>query len=302
MYKRTLYFNNPAYLSTRLAQLVVSYPEPIDQHKTVPIEDIGLMILDHQQITITSGLFVKLIQNKVAIVHCCEKHMPISLAQPLIGHTEQMKRFHQQINMSQPLKKNLWKQVVVQKIYNQAALLHTTGEDISPMYKYAAHVDSGDASNQEAIAAAYYWSYLFEDNLEFKRERHGEPPNHFLNFGYAILRAITARSIVKAGLLPSWGIHHRSKYNAYCLADDLMEPYRVYIDELVIDLLENGYLEEELTKDVKMILLKIPQLDVQVKGNTKMLQNAVDQTCKSLYKCIIGEKRSLELPVYEQII
>lgn len=301
MYKRSLYFGNPAYLSTRLGQLVVSYPEPSNQHKTVPIEDVGLVVIDHQQITITSGLFAKLIENKVAIVHCSEKHMPISLAQPLVGHTEQMKRFYQQVNMSQPLKKSLWKQVVEQKIYNQAALLKTTGEDVTPMYQFAAHLLSGDSSNQEAIAAAYYWRYLFDDDLEFKRERDGEPPNHYLNYGYAILRAMTARAIVSAGLLPSWGIHHKSKYNAYCLADDLMEPYRVFVDQIVIELVEEGYLDEELPKAVKVELLNLPHIDVYLKGQKKQLMNALGQTMTSFYKCIIGEKRSLDLPEYEPL-
>ena len=301
MYKRTIYFGNPAYLSTRLEQLVIAYPEQEREHATIPIEDIGVVILDHQQTTITSGLFAKLIQNKVAIVHCNHKHMPISLAQPLVGHTEQTKRFYEQLAMSQPLKKNLWKQIVQQKIDNQAILLQTTGEDVVPMYQFSANVLSGDTSNQEAIAAAYYWRYLFADNLEFSREREGEPPNHFLNYGYAILRALTARAIVSAGLIPSIGIHHKSKYNAYCLADDLIEPYRVYVDQLVVEFVEEGYVDEELPKEIKIELLQLPQLDVKINCQTKTLLNAVSQTIASFYHCIIGEKRGLSLPVYESI-
>lgn len=299
MIKRTLYFGNPAYLSTRLEQLVVSFPEQEREHKTIPIEDVGLIVIDHQQITITSAVFSKLMQNKVAVVHCDEKHMPVSLHQPLVGHSEQTERFREQIFASKPLKKNLWKQVVEQKIVNQAKLLETTGEDVVPMYKYAASVLSGDTTNQESNAAAYYWRYLFDDDLEFKREREGEPPNHFLNYGYAILRAMTARAIISSGMLPNLGIHHRNKYNAYCLADDLMEPYRIYVDELVLELVNAGFLDDQLPKEIKTELLQIPAFDVQINGKSRPLMNALSITTASLYKCFTGERRSLDLPEYE---
>ncbi len=298
MLKRSLYFGNPAYLSTTHGQLVVQFPDKEKEAQRVPIEDIGLVVLDHQRITMSSGLFVKLIQNKAAIVHCCDKHMPISLAQPLIGHTLQMKRFHQQLNMSKPLKKNLWKQVVVQKILNQAEMLDCIGEDQTSMLRFAHNVQSGDSTNQEAIAAAYYWQRLFEEELDFIRDRMGPFPNAYLNYGYAILRAMTARAIVLAGLIPSLGIHHKSKYNAYCLADDMMEPYRVYVDELVLELVNQGYDQNDLNKEIKQVLLQLPALDVRIDGQTKPLMNALQQTTVSLYKCITGELRSLILPSY----
>ncbi len=299
--KRTIYFGNPAYLSTRDEQLVISYPEPSSMHKTLPIEDLGLIVIDHVQITMTSALVVKLVEQNVAIVHCDHKHLPISLAQPLVGHSAQMERIRKQMDMSQPLKKQLWKQVVIQKIDNQAALLHGLGEDATVLYRCATHVTSGDASNQEAIAAAYYWQHLFDDEPDFTRDRYGAPPNHYLNFGYAILRALVARSIIGTGLLPSLGIFHHNKYNAYCLADDLMEPYRVYVDQLVLELLDLGFLDDDLPKEVKAELLQLPYVDVSLNKKMRPLQHAVERTCKSFYQCITGERRSLQLPNYEPI-
>ena len=160
---------------------------------------------------------------------------------------------------------------------------------------WAADVKSGDPDNLEARAAAYYWKNLFE--IEgFTRDREGIPPNNLLNYGYAILRAVVARGLVVSGLLPTLGIHHHNRYNAYCLADDIMEPYRPYVDDLVYGIVKSGRGYEVLTKEIKGRLLSIPTLDVVISGKRSPLMIAVGQTTASLYKCFSGELRRLSYP------
>ena len=237
MIKRTLFFTTPAYLSTKNEQIVINYPEDNKDTRTVPIEDVGILVLENQQITITNGLLSKLVKNKAAIINCDSFHLPISLLQPLVGHSEQTERFRHQINASEPLKKNLWQQTIAAKIKNQAIHLEQNQIPARKLHKWVNEVKSGDIENHESRAAVYYWQHIFRIE-HFTRGQHGEPPNNLLNYGYAILRALVARALVSSGMLPSVGIFHRNKYNAFCLADDIMEPYRVYVDILVKDIME----------------------------------------------------------------
>lgn len=221
MIKRTLYFGNPAYLSMRLSQLVVKMPENGDSFRTIPIEDIGIVILDNKQITMTQSLLEALIDNNCAVISCGSNHMPVGLMLPLYGNTIQNERFRRQIEASLPLKKQLWQQTIQVKISNQAAVLKlTTGEEHDNMRIWAKNVRSGDPDNLEARAAAYYWKNFFPNNSRFIRGREEDDPNSLFNYGYAILRAIIARALVGSGLLPTFGIHHHNRYNAYCLADE----------------------------------------------------------------------------------
>lgn len=299
MIKRTLFFSNPAYLSTKNEQLVVNYPEEDKAPKSVPIEDIGVIVLEHPQITITNGLLTRLIQNKAAVISCNQQHLPISLLQPLIGHTEQTERYRKQTEASLPLKKNLWQQTVMAKIKNQAAHLASRDKNAKKLERWAKEVKSGDTENHEAIAAAHYWQNLFE--LEgFSRNQKGIPPNNLLNYGYAILRAITARALVSSGMLPSLGIYHRNKYNAFCLADDIMEPYRPLVDRMVYDIVESGTDIEELSTDLKISLLKIPALDVVIDGDRSPLMVAMSRTTNSLYECFAGISRKILYPEFDR--
>jgi len=297
MIKRTLFFSNPAYLSTKNKQLVINYPENDKATKTVPIEDIGVLVLENQQITITNGLLSKLIKNKAAIINCDAYHLPISLLQPLVGHSEQTERMRQQLNASIPLKKNLWQQTINAKIKNQANFLEKRKVPARKMYKWASEVKSGDIENHESRAAVYYWKHIF--NLEiFNRNPKGEAPNQLLNYGYAILRGITARAIVSSGMFPSVGIFHRNKYNAFCLADDIMEPYRVYVDVLVNDIVQSSEPYKELTTSLKMNLLQITAMDVKIDGNSSPLMVAMSRTTNSLYECFTGVSRKILYPVF----
>lgn len=304
MIKRTLYFGNPAYLSLKMKQMVVRIPQKDDGDlpseedmvRTVPIEDLGVIILDNKQITITQGLIDALLENNCALITCDSRRMPVGLMLPLAGNTIQNERFRSQLDSSLPLRKQLWQQTIEAKIRNQAAVLkYVTGQEHKNMLKWSDSVRSGDADNMEARAAVYYWKTIFPNDPCFIRDREDEGANALLNYGYAILRAVVARALVGAGLLPTLGIHHHNRYNAYCLADDMMEPYRPYVDKLVVEMLEDGA-EDKLNATNKVKLLNIPVIEVKINEKRSPLMIAVSQTVSSLVKCFRGDCRKLIYP------
>ena len=308
MIKKTLYFGNPAYLSLRNKQLVIRLPEvesgnmPDEMKReaitTVPIEDIGVVVLDNKQITITQGLVAALLQNTTALITCDDRRMPTGLFLPLQGNTVQNERFRSQLEASQPLRKQLWQQTVKAKIENQAAVLRLyTVKSVARMYTMADNVKSGDSDNFEAQAAVYYWKNVFTDIPTFIRDQNGDPPNNLLNYGYAILRAVVARALVSSGLLPVYGIHHHNRYNPYCLADDIMEPYRPYVDMQVLHIMQQyEEIPENLPKEIKRDLLSIPVVDTMIGGKKRPLMIAVSETTASLAKCFAGELRKISYP------
>ena len=307
MIKRTLYFGNPAYLSLQNEQLVIKLPEvetsdvsdllKRSSTRTVPIEDIGIVVLDNKRITLTQGLIEKLLDNNVALLTCSSVHMPIGLMLPMAGNTTLTERWRTQMESSLPLRKQLWQQTIQQKIRNQAAVLsQKRGAVVKNMLALASDVRSGDADNLEGRAAAYYWRNAFPQIENFTRSQDGDYPNHLLNYGYAIVRAIVSRALVSSGLMVQMGIHHRNKYNAYCLADDIMEPYRPYVDQIVMDLTDNTEPTESLTKEQKIALLSVATTDVFIDGHRSPLEVAASVTTASLYKCFAGENRKIIYP------
>lgn len=298
MIKRTLLFSNPAYLSHSNKQLTITFPEKEKEIVTVPIEDIGVLIMENQQITISHSCIAALLEKNVAIISCDQSHMPTGLFLPLDGGSTQTERFRYQIEASLPLKKQLWMQTIQQKVYNQARVLENIGVEVDNMKRWSRSVRSGDPDNFEGRAAAYYWAHIFCEFTDFYRGRGGQPPNNLLNYGYAILRAVIARALVSSGLLPTLGIFHRNKYNAYCLADDIMEPYRPYVDQVVYNILRDKGLDEivELTTDIKKVLLQIPQLDIQFEDSTSPLLVGVSRTTASLARCFEGLSRKIIYP------
>ena len=312
MIKRTVCFTNPAYLSLKDMQMVIRLPEVEKSNmpdtlkkesvRTIPIEDIGVVVLDNRQITLTQGLLEALLENNCSVITCDIRNMPVGLMLPLCGNSVQSERFRCQLDASVPLKKQLWQQTVRAKIDNQAAVLaDCAGAEVGCMRRWSADVRSGDPDNLEARAAAYYWKRLFAGMpglAGFTRDRHGIPPNNLLNYGYAILRAVVARSLVSSGLLPTLGIHHHNRYNAYCLADDIMEPYRPLVDNLVFGIVSEygGSIPEYITKELKMKLLGISVIDVKIGGRRSPLMVAATQTTASLYKCFTGEIRRISYP------
>lgn len=300
MIKKTLCFSNRAYLCCKNRQLVITVYDPVTgepSEHTRPIEDIGVIVIESEQVTLSSYLISSLLENKVAVIVCDQKHMPFGLMLPLVGNTEQTERFNAQIEASLPLKKQLWQQTIAMKIRNQAAVLKRVNNmEVGNMIAWSSQVRSGDSDNLEGRAAAYYWKNLFEDNPGFIRRQEGIDPNGLLNYGYAILRAIIARSLVASGLIPTLGIHHSNKYNAYCLADDIMEPYRPYVDLMVTDMIKTHNLPPEITKEAKKHLLTIPTIDVKMGKLSRPLMVAASMTTASLAKCYLGESRKLLYP------
>ncbi len=313
MIKKTLYFGTPAYLSLRTGQMVIKLPEVESNDQlpevmkkraetTKPIEDIGVVVLDNRRITITQGLLEALLENNCAVITCDSHSLPVGLMLPLYGNSTQNERFRYQLEASLPLRKQLWQQTIKAKIENQAAVLSAcSGTPVKNMKRWADDVRSGDPDNVEGHAAAYYWRNFFSTitGLEmFTRSREGMAPNNILNYGYAILRAVVARALIASGMLPTLGIHHHNRYNAYCLADDIMEPYRPYVDELVFAIVKDQGVENlQLTTTLKARLLSIPTLDVVIGGKRSPLMVAATQTTASLYKCFSGELRRIAYPV-----
>lgn len=296
MLKRTLFISNPYHLSVKNNQLVVSTKGGM-AIKTAPIEDIGFVVLENHEISFTMKLVEQLTENNVAVVFCDSKHMPSAMLLPLDANHIQNEIFRAQIEASEPLKKNLWKQVIEAKIANQARLLDKLGKNSAKLKALTKMVKSGDSDNREGFAARLYWTEMFSSS--FIRDRFGMPPNLFLNYGYILLRSAVARSLAGSGLLATFGIHHHNRYNAFCLADDIMEPYRPYVDELVYRMNEKWPDEIEITTEHKAELLQLMTADVRIGENQRPLMVALSQTTASLARCFSGEERKLVLPVFE---
>lgn len=293
MLKRTLSFSRPCSLSLKNCQMVIKMKDDPDFVRTIPVEDIGFVLLENQQISITMPLLNALADNNAAVIVCTDKMMPNAMLLNLESNTIQGERYRGQLNASEPLKKNLWKQTIEAKIRNQAALLDKLDKDGSQLRPYWQNVKSGDSDNREGVAAKVYWDALFGD--DFMRYRTGDSPNELLNYGYTILRAAVARSLMGSGLFPAFGIFHRNRYNAFPLADDVMEPYRPFVDEIVFNLYANG--ERELTKDVKAEILKLLYMDTVFDKVTRPLDLGLSVTTSSLAKCFCGEQKKILYPL-----
>lgn len=295
MLKRTLFFSTPFCLKLRDNQMIIHTKEMPEVQKSVPIEDIGFVILEHQQTEITLPLLNALSDNNVAVIFCGRDYMPNAMLMNLDSNTTQGESYRAQIEASEPLKKGLWKQTVEAKIRNQAALLSKLGRDGGKLKPYYSNVKSGDADNREGIAAKIYWSELFGSG--FVRSRDGADPNSMLNYGYTLLRAAVARSLMGSGLFPAFGIFHRNRYNAFPLADDIMEPYRPYVDEAVFGLYAAG--ERKLTKEVKSKLLGVLFADTVFGKVTRPLDVGLTMTSASLAKCFSGMQKKIVYPLLE---
>ena len=294
MLYRSIYIGNPAYLKLKDKQLKVTDPESKEEKGSVPIEDIGLLMLDHYQITLSHQLIQELMKNNVILISCDERHLPLAGMLPFSGNSLFSERVKVQMEVSEPLKKQLWKQTIECKIQNQLKVLEQLGKYAAPMYEYLKEVKSGDTTNMEGIAAPHYWKYLIDNN--FLRDRFGDYPNPFFNFGYGVLLSIIARALVDTGLLLVLGIFHRNKYNPYCLASDIMEPYRPIVDLLVMKWLQLHPEKQSLDKESKTFLLQIATQDVNIEKLVRPLIVGVKMTASSLLKCYTGEKRQISYP------
>lgn len=293
MIKRTLFFSNAVCLTMKNKQLLI-FNKETHEETSVPIEDIGFIIIENNQVYISIPVINELTSNNAAVVFCNDKHMPFSMNLPLDCNSIQNQLFATQISVPLPIKKKCWKQIIEQKIKNQALVLEKHNIDSSKLKHLANEVKSDDSTNREAIAAKLYWDLLFD--VEWVRTRFGEYPNNLLNYGYAILRAAMARALIGSGLLPTFGIHHHNKYNAYALADDMMEPYRPYIDDEIIEYTKENEDISEITIGFKKKILNILSRDVQIGKVTRPLMIALTITSSSLAKLFSGDIEKLTLP------
>lgn len=291
MLKRTLFFGNKASINTRLEQLVIKTEQ---RETTVPIEDVGFVVIEHPEIYISITTLSKLTDNNVAVIFCDQKHMPSSMLLNLNSHHLQQEIFKNQINASAPLKKQLWQQTVKTKIRHQSQLLKKLKKPFKTLDFHESKVLSGDTDNREGAAAAYYWKHLFD--FDFRRERYGDYPNPFLNYGYIVLRAAVARALSGSGLLCTLGIHHHNKYNAFCLADDIMEPFRPLVDAKVMEIM-NVYDDHELTTEIKAELLSVLTDTVYFEDTKSPLMVGLSRTASSLQQCFAGTARKINYPL-----
>ncbi len=298
MLKRTIVVSNPAFLKKQDEQLIIKREN--DQEDSVPIEDIGVLLLDNRQITITQACLSAILANNGIIINCDHTHHPDGILLPVAGNTVHAEILRAQLESSLPLRKQLWQQTIKAKILAQAFVLHSCGSNPEPLEYLASKVRSGDPENIEGRAAAHYWKNLFPPStiggLKFTRERFGNPPNNLLNYGYSVMRASMARAVVSAGLHPAVGIHHKNRYNAFSLADDLMEPYRPFVDIAVHEIVVSGEPYDDLNPDLKRRLLLIFNDDVFMEGERRPLQLALMRTATSLTQTFQHETDSISYP------
>lgn len=293
MVKRTLFFSHAVCLSVRHKQLVI-FSKETQEETLIPIEDIGFVIVENALVSLTIPLINELTNNNCALIFCNEKHLPFSMTMPLDCNEIQSQLFSAQINAKLPVKKNCWKQIVEYKIKNQGLVLKKYDLNFARLVDFSKCVKSGDSTNMESQAAKFYWDNLFGKN--WCRDRFGDFPNNYLNYGYAILRAAMARALVGSGLLPTLGIHHHNKYNAYCLADDLMEPYRPFIDDEVIEYISANPDDKEVGLEFKKRILKVLARDVKMENLTRPMMVALSMTSSSLSDALSNESEKLKLP------
>lgn len=295
MIKRTLLIESEHHLSIKNEQLILLNKES-GEIKSVCLDDVGFIVLDNIATTYTGYLFSFLAQKNIAVCFCDKNHTPSTMLLNLNSNTTQAQTFIAQAEMKDTLKNKLWKQTIQQKIQNQANFLKFIGKNDTALRRFVKTVKTGDSTNREAQASKYYWNELFT-GMNFTRERYGDPPNNFLNYGYAVIRAVMARAIAGSGLHPTLGIKHSNKYNAFCLADDLMEPYRVYVDDIVMKYIEYSK-SLEITKEFKKVILKLPTRDCKFKNVTRPLMIAMTMTSASLVKCALGENEIINYPEF----
>ena len=293
------------HLAVRLGQLIIKEPPTgnqgeqssrvTGQEQSIPCEDIGILLIDHPAVTYTHSVFTELIRCGAAVIFCGSDHHPAGLVLPIEGNTVQTERFRQQIEAKEPIKKQLWRQLVRAKIKHQAKIAGQDSEVYKELMGLRERVRSGDPENIEAQASKKFWP-AFITTIDFRRNIEGLPPNNLLNYGYTVMRAAVARALCSAGLHPSIGLHHCNKYNAFCLADDVLEPFRGFVEAKVKQICETQSAIDELTQPIKAQLLEVLYQEVTIGDNAGPLMVGLHRTAASLVRCFAGEQKEMDLP------
>jgi CRISPR-associated protein Cas1 len=280
-------------LSIKYGQLIIK--QDGKETSSIPCEDIGVLLVDNQATNYTHSVFTELLKCGAAVVLCDSNHLPSGMLLPIEANTIQTERYAKQITVKEPVKKKLWQQIVRAKIKHQAKLIRDDTQTHKALTALLSQVRSGDPDNIEAQASRKFWQAYIQ-GIEFRRDAEGKPPNNLLNYGYMVMRAAVARAICSAGLLPSVGLHHRNKYNAFCLADDLVEPFRGFVEAKVKEIVQSGEDYEELTQAIKAKLLEILYEEVEIADYKGPLMVGLHRTAASLVRCFCGEQKEIELP------
>ncbi len=291
------------HLSVKYGQLVIK--QEGKQVSSIPCEDIGILLVDHSGVTYTHSVFTELLRCGAAVVLCGGDHHPAGYLLPIESNTLQTERFRQQIEAKEPVKKRLWKQIVKAKIKHQAKLVGKDSDAYKPLMALGDRVRSGDPDNIESQASRKFWPVYLADIIDpstalgmttFHRDIDGAPPNNLLNYGYMVMRAAIARALCSAGLIPSLGIHHRNRYNAFCLADDILEPFRGFVEAKIRDICEGEGVSGELTQPIKAQLLEVLYEPVVIGGFKGPLMVGLHRTAASLQRCFAEEQKQIDLP------
>jgi len=307
------------HLSIKYGQLVIR--ENGTELSRIPCEDIGVLLVDHQGTTYTHCVFTELLAKGAAVVLCGGDHHPAGMLLPIESNSLQTERYRVQIEAKEPIKKRLWRQIVRAKIRHQAKIVGPGSDAYKPLMALRQRVRSGDPQNIEAQASKKYWPAYLQDVTDsstalgmtktalgmtkaglgmtgFRRDITGAPPNNMLNYGYMVMRAAVARALCSAGLLPSLGIHHRNRYNAFCLADDMVEPFRGFVEAKVKEICQAEGVPDELDQPVKAKLLEVLYEEVGIGGYKGPVMVGLHRTMASLQRCFAGEQKELELPEF----
>jgi CRISP-associated protein Cas1 len=280
-------------LSIKYGQLVIKQDGQSD--RSIPCEDIGVLLIDNPATNYTHSVFTELSKHNAAVIFCDNSHLPIGCLLPIESNTTQTQSFAEQINAKEPIKKKLWQQLIRAKISHQAKIVKDNTQIYKALMVLVDKVRSGDPENVEARASKLFWGAYLQ-GLEFRRDSEGKPPNNLLNYGYMVVRAAVARAICSAGLLPSVGLHHKNKYNAFCLADDVVEPFRGFVEVKVKEIVQSGEDYEELTQAIKARLLEVLYEEVEIAGFKGPLMVGLHRTAASLQRCFAGEQKEIDLP------
>jgi CRISPR-associated protein Cas1 len=293
MTERILDFSEEAvFLHVRYEQLVIE--QEGKEKTTIPLEEIAALCVSHAQVSYTNAVLSGLATKGGALVVCNEKHLPVGMMLPLVGHSTQVERFAEQASASAPTCKRLWQQLVQAKLMAQGKVLQELKGQDQGLIAMATRVKSGDSENLEAQASRRYWAALFGDS--FRRDREAEDQNRHLNYGYAILRAIVARSICASGLHPSIGVHHHNRYDSFCLADDLMEPFRPLVDKAVAKWIESHDPKAPFERETKAAILSALTGRFDLEGESRTLFDVTSRLASSLAQVFSGEGQSLLIP------
>lgn len=282
-----------AYLRVEHRQLVIERPD--QPQASVPLTETAAVVLAHPRASCSLPAFGGLMDAGAAVVVCNGRNLPVGMMLPLVSHSTQTQRFAAQAGAALPLKKRLWQRIVKRKILAQAELLVELRDNDFGLVELARRVRSGDAGNLESQAARRYWPALF-DNPAFRRRYDAEDQNRLLNYGYAVLRAVVGRAICAAGLHPSLGLHHHNQYNAFCLADDLMEPYRPLVDAAVVQHAASYGQDAPLDRLAKQSLLEAITKPYRADDEVRTLFEIISRTACSLAGVYLGERRELTYP------